>query len=108
MGKINQRDAQDRRHGVWEYYRSDGTLEWRRHYVNGKRHGVWESYSSDGTLWSRGHYHHDKQHGVWEWYLPDGTLWGRAHYHYGILKGLEKFRDSRGIPNDKTYHLVIK
>jgi antitoxin component YwqK of YwqJK toxin-antitoxin module len=82
--QINQRDAEGRRHGVWEEYWSNGTLEWRVNYHHGKEHGVWEEYRSDGTL-----------------------MW-RAHWHHGTKKGLTKRWDSQGGIASKKYHLVIR
>ncbi len=82
--QMNQRDAEGRRHGLWEDYRSDGTVQWR------------------------GHYHHGKQHGLWEWYRSDGTLRWREHLHHGVKKGLETEWDTQGRITDKWYHLVIK
>jgi antitoxin component YwqK of YwqJK toxin-antitoxin module len=82
--RINQHDAEGRPHGVWEHYRSDGTLQWRAHYHHGKGHGAWEDYRSDGTL---------------GW---------RTHWHYGVRKGLDTRRDSQGRITRKAYHLVIR
>ena len=81
---INQRDAEGRPHGVWEGYRSNGTLRWRTHYHHGKEHGLLEDYYSDGTLGSREHWHHGEQKGL-------ATLW-----------------DSQGRTIHKAYHLVIR
>ena len=81
---INQRDAEDRRHGVWEHYYPDGTLVWRRHYHHSRRHGVWEDYWGNGTLGRRGHFHH------------------------GVRKGLAMWWDTQGRITDKAYHLVIR
>jgi antitoxin component YwqK of YwqJK toxin-antitoxin module len=53
---INQFDSQDRRHGVWEWYRSDG------------------------TLWCKYNYQHGTLRGVGEWYHPDGTLARKRYY----------------------------
>jgi len=69
---INQHDAKGREHGVWEDYRSDGTVQWR------------------------GHYHHGKWHGVWEWYRSDGTVQWRGHYNMNRLVGLEQKWNRRG------------
>ena len=76
--------------------------------AEGRRHGVWESYYSDGTLWWRDHYHHDQRHGLWEHYYPDGTLVWRAQYHHGVQKGLDIQWDYQGRIASKRYHLVIR
>ena len=81
---INQLDSECRPHGVWEDYRSDGTVQWRLHY------------------------HHGKLHGLWEWYRSDGTLGWREHWHYGVKKGLDTWWASPGRCTRKEYHLVIR
>jgi antitoxin component YwqK of YwqJK toxin-antitoxin module len=75
----NQLDPQGRRHGVWEDYWSDGTPNFKSHYLHGKLHRVTESYWADGTLERKGHYLHGKAHGLWEWYW-DGTLSFKRYY----------------------------
>jgi antitoxin component YwqK of YwqJK toxin-antitoxin module len=84
MGKINQRDAE------------------------GRLHGLWEDYRSDDTLWRRVHYHHDKQHGVWEDYHTDGQLRFETHYLHGVIKGIGTGFDARGRCISKQYNLVIR
>ena len=76
--------------------------------AEGREHGVWEDYRSDGTLWRRVHWHHGRPHGLLEWYWFNGTLRRRGHWHHGVIKGLETEWDSRGGITDKTYHLVIR
>jgi antitoxin component YwqK of YwqJK toxin-antitoxin module len=71
--QINQKDPQDRPHGVWEDYHPEGTLMWRRPYLHGALHGLSEWYYKDGTLWWRTHYYHGKEHGIWQYYFTDGT-----------------------------------
>jgi antitoxin component YwqK of YwqJK toxin-antitoxin module len=74
----------------------------------GRHHGVWERYRTDGTLHGRVHYHHGREHGVWEHYFIDGTPRWRRHYHHGMLKGLAKWWDRVGKASCKIYHLDIK
>jgi hypothetical protein len=76
--------------------------------AEGRRHGVWEIYRPDGTLWLRGHWHHGRPHGVWEYYRPDVTLWRREKWHHAVKKGLATCRDYQGGITDKAYHLVIR
>ena len=82
--RINQRDAEGRCHGVWEWYYSDGTLRWKEHWHHGKLHGVSEVYYSNGTL---------------EW---------RRHYRHGVRRGLETVYDRQSRIKHKAYHLVIR
>jgi antitoxin component YwqK of YwqJK toxin-antitoxin module len=74
MGKINQRDSQGRRHGVWESYRSDGTLYWRVHYHHGNKYGVCEHYYQKGTLCWRANFYHDTPKGKHELYTTPGII----------------------------------
>jgi hypothetical protein len=48
-GGVNRHDLEGRRHGVWEWYRSDGTLWCKYNYQNGTLRGVGGWYRSDGT-----------------------------------------------------------
>jgi antitoxin component YwqK of YwqJK toxin-antitoxin module len=79
-----------------------------QHDAEGRSHGLWEGYRSDGTLWWRRHYHHGKLHGVWEWYYSNGTLEWRTHWHHGEQKGLATGWDTPGRCTRKEYHLVIR
>jgi antitoxin component YwqK of YwqJK toxin-antitoxin module len=80
---INQRDTQGRRHGVWEDYWEDGTLNRRRHYLHGKLYGFFEYYLENGTLWWRENYLHGETQGLLELYTPNGTL-ERKKYRISI------------------------
>ena len=44
------RNEQGEPHGIWEEYRSNGTLNYRANYVNGKRYGLCEKYWADGSF----------------------------------------------------------
>ncbi len=84
MEQINQKNAQGRRHGPWEYYNIDGTLWCKRNYHHGKVHGVWENYSTNGKL---------------EW---------RCNFYYNKRRGLEKINPPHGGAGYKSYHLNIR
>ena len=47
---INQRDAEDRRHGVWEHYYPDGTLGRRGHFHHGVRKGLATWWDTQGRI----------------------------------------------------------
>jgi uncharacterized protein len=76
--------------------------------AEGRRHGLWEHYYPDGTLWQRRHYHHGKAHGLWEHYYPDGTLWGKGHCHHDRLKGIVKWWNPQGGISTKRYQLILR
>jgi antitoxin component YwqK of YwqJK toxin-antitoxin module len=71
-------------------------------------HGVWEGYWSDGTLRQRGHWLHGTPHGVWERYYRNGTISSKFSLSYGKFKGLETRYSLSGILEYKGYHLGIK
>ena len=35
---------------LWEWYHTNGNLNCKGNYLNGKRHGLWEEYWSNGEL----------------------------------------------------------
>ena len=49
-----------------------------------------------------------KLHGNSEIYYRNGTLGWKGRYFNGIIRGLEKYWNTRGIPIEKIYNLVIK
>jgi hypothetical protein len=52
---INQRDSQNRPHGVWELYCSGGTLQWRGRFLHGNPRGL-ESYWGLVTAFKKVYY----------------------------------------------------
>jgi len=80
---INRRDSEGRKHGVWEYHYTDGTLWWKRYFLHGELHGVWAEYYRDGALSWESHWHHGKAHGLHQRYNTDGTLY-KKRYHITI------------------------
>jgi antitoxin component YwqK of YwqJK toxin-antitoxin module len=40
--KKNQRNKDDKRHGFWESYYSNGEVYYKGNYKNGEAHGYWE------------------------------------------------------------------
>ena len=77
---MNQLDSEGRSHGVWEWYRPDGTLGWREHWHQGKWHGLWEDYYPDGTLRRRVHWHHGVKKGLATWWGPQGGITSKKYY----------------------------
>jgi antitoxin component YwqK of YwqJK toxin-antitoxin module len=64
----------------WELYYSNGQLNFKGNYVNGKQHGYWESYFSDGQLNYKGNFVNGKQHGYWEEYWSKRELTHKTYY----------------------------
>ena len=40
--QVNQRNAQGKRHGLWEDYYSNGKLRWKGYCKNNKDIGLWK------------------------------------------------------------------
>jgi uncharacterized protein len=76
--------------------------------AEGRRHGLWKSYHPNGTTQWGANYHHGKLHGLWEFYYNDGTLQEIGHYHHGRLKGVDKWWNLHGDIRTKQYHLVLR
>ncbi len=78
--KKNQRNQDQRKQGVWEFYYGTGTLCSVEHYDNGIPHGYWEIYYPNGILECKGYYSRGKRQGEWIWYKSDGTLERQENY----------------------------
>ena len=71
---INKFNADGNRDGWWEIYYSNGQLNYKGNYINGKFDGWWESYHPNGQLCSKGNYIKGKEDGWWEEYNVEGEL----------------------------------
>ena len=71
---ITQVNENNQPHGYWETYWSNGNLDYKGNYVDGKKHGYWEEYYSNGNLGYKGNYVDGKKHGYWEVYYYHGDL----------------------------------
>ena len=79
--EINQRDAEKKRLGYWEFYFLNGNLIWTGYYEKDKRSGYWEDYGLDGNLNWTGHYDgKGLRVGCWEFYNKDGSLTHKTFY----------------------------
>lgn len=74
-----------------------------QHNGNGERHGHWESYWENGTLDYSGTYHNGERHGEWESYYSDGTTYFKRNYVYGRPIGFSE-ENLLGIKY-KEFHL---
>ena len=81
MSKINQRNKDGQRHGLWECYHDNDQLLYKGTYENGKEHGLWEYYYfNGGQLYWKGTYVNGKEHGLWKYYNEDGTIKKQIFY----------------------------
>jgi antitoxin component YwqK of YwqJK toxin-antitoxin module len=51
--QINQYDSQGRKHGTWERYYKEDTLNWREYYLHGNPLGLWKDYRRDSTVFKK-------------------------------------------------------
>ena len=63
--QINQRNSQGEPHGLWEDYYSNGKLEYRCNFQNGKLNGLWEQYYSNKQSYLKGFCKNNKRIGLW-------------------------------------------
>ena len=89
---IGSFDDNNNKTGYWEYYFSNGNLEWKGNYVNGKRHGYWEDYFDNGKLYSKGNYLNGKADGYWEYYYFNGNLRRKVNYINGIYEQINVYK----------------
>ena len=55
--KLNQRDTQGRKQGLWKWYWSNDNAMWKGYYLNDERIGTWEWYYYNGNLKRVIYYH---------------------------------------------------
>ncbi|MBR8766563.1 hypothetical protein IX306_001939 [Porphyromonas levii] len=73
----------NRQNGLYERWHSNGQLEERGHWGNGKREGVLENWYEDGSPWIRSSYKNGKRDGFYERWYPNGQLEERSHWKDG-------------------------
>ena len=78
--KMNKRNEEGQKHGVWEEYYSNGNIWYKGNYVNGQKHGLWEWYWFNGKLNYKKNYVNGQLHGLWGWYHSNGNL-EEIRYH---------------------------
>ena len=79
--KIKGNYKDDKKDGVWKYYREDGTLEGKVTYKNDEANGKYEAYFENGkTLYSDGTYINGKKNGIEKEYYMSGKLQSATTY----------------------------
>ena len=85
----------DRQHGLWRFYRGDGSLAASGTFINGSRMLVWSYFAADGSLAEQGAYWNGAKIGLWR-ELKDGAL---AWVDHGCPEGYACYREpSDGVP----------
>ena len=77
---MNQWNDKDKRHGPWENFYSNGKLEWRGSYVNGKAHDLWVLYYENGHLHYIGQYLKGEKIGYFKFLYSDGEVIDKTFY----------------------------
>lgn len=90
-------DSQGRRHGRYQRFRPDGTLEVKARYRAGLLDGRWESYHPSGELEARAEYLRGERHGDYDEYDADGELTLEGQYERGRREGLWELHDPDGV-----------
>jgi hypothetical protein len=104
LNLINLFNENGERHGYWEYYYSNGKLDYKGNYVNGKRHGYWEYYYDNGKLFYKGNFVDGERHGYWEKYWSNGKLWYKGNYDNGKQHGYwEEYYDNGKLDYKGNY-----
>ncbi len=52
LRKVNQRNPQGHKEGLWQGFYPDGMVKWECTYIDGKMEGYYKTYSDDGSLTS--------------------------------------------------------
>jgi len=66
---MNELNINGEKIGYWEEYHSNGKLNAKGNYLNGKKYGMWEEYYHlNGELNCKGSYINGKEEGEWEFY----------------------------------------
>lgn len=85
----------DRQHGLWRYWRADGTPAVSGWFVNGSRMLVWTYLAADGTLAEQGAYWNGAKIGWWRERKDGAETW----VDHGCPAGYECYREpSTGTP----------
>lgn len=110
-GQINQKDAQGKRHGLWQKEFPDGQIRYQGHFHHGTPvdtfrhyfdtgglrtinvfdgktgHCFSKQYGEEKQLAAEGHYRDQKKFGEWLFYNAQGDLISREEYQAGKRHG---------------------
>ncbi|MCW3466817.1 toxin-antitoxin system YwqK family antitoxin [Chitinophaga nivalis] len=95
QGKINQKDAQQRKQGRWieevGEIRGEPGFSWEGDYRNGRKEGVWKKTSAGGNLIAEETYKNNVLDGYCRYYYPNGK---RSEEGLFIATEIEGQRDT--------------
>ena len=91
--------------GYMVTYDSNGLLEQKVGFYNGKKEGVAKTWFEDGTLKVESNYHQNKLVGSYKAWWPNGVLASESIYEKGELQGVEKkWYDSGQLAKQMNYN----
>jgi antitoxin component YwqK of YwqJK toxin-antitoxin module len=86
-----------KKNGIEERYNDNGKILIRTSYKDDLRNGIEEWYTHDnGTISSRSMYVNDKKEGIDEMFRDNGTIWVKSMYVNDKLEGTKEFYDENG------------
>lgn len=100
---INRLDKNNMKQGKWKWFYNNDILKQEGNYVNNKKHGFFKYYDTDGNLINIERYHYDDllkgaaetaQYEIRRAYYKSGTLKIEAAYLNNQLEGTTRFFDS--------------
>jgi antitoxin component YwqK of YwqJK toxin-antitoxin module len=77
---------EDVMHGEFIHYYSNGKINFRKQYDNGKENGLFELYYETGDIKQKGYIKNGKNTGEWFYYDPDGVVKEKEIYTDSIKK----------------------
>jgi antitoxin component YwqK of YwqJK toxin-antitoxin module len=111
--KINRRDKDGLKQGVWKEFYPNGFLKNECTYLDGKRNGYLKEYNGKGELQNTTKYVDDKiienapelaRLDLKTIYYPDGSIKSTGTYKYGIPEGaIREFSEDGKIASAKIY-----
>jgi len=81
---------------VRQSFFSNGNLEYKAEFINGKLDGTSKVWLEDGTLYSISKYSNNRPNGIWKTFHPNGKLMFEVNYAYGQKHGVEKWYYKNG------------
>lgn len=94
--RIGRRDSLDRWQGDVHDYYLNGAIQMKGKYSDNMHHGIFRYYRRDGTYESLGRYEKDRPIGKWENYYANGHLESEVYYGNGTFT--RSVYDSLGNP----------
>lgn len=93
----------DKRNGLWKFYRMNDTVQVEGNYKNGNKDGEWRSYYPDGKLSCIMRYNNGKLEKASVGYYPNGNISFQKTYEMDTLIGEVKYL----YPDGKVWYTEV-